>query len=161
MNVAGEEFQLYIQIIYTKKGVLPFIDLTKRFQRCYNVTSRIAGRRKMTPVIRIDDEVMNELKKRAVDFGLVFEPPNATLRRILGLGPRHISNPISRRQIFGTKHTAMPVKDTVTGQVYPSKYKAGLVFKYEFPGVNERYIWYALLRKYPSRFVEVATGKVL
>ncbi len=39
----------------------------------------------MTPVVRIDDEVMNELKKRAIDLGLVFEPPNATLRRVLGL----------------------------------------------------------------------------
>ena len=39
----------------------------------------------MVPVIRIDDEVMNELKKRAVDLGLVFEPPNATLRRVLDL----------------------------------------------------------------------------
>ncbi len=39
----------------------------------------------MTPVIRIDDQVMNELKKRAIGLGLVFEPPNATLRIILGL----------------------------------------------------------------------------
>ncbi len=39
----------------------------------------------MTPVIRIDDEVMDELKKRAVSLGLVFEPPNATLRKVLGL----------------------------------------------------------------------------
>jgi len=40
---------------------------------------------KMAPVIRIDDEVMDELKKRAIGLGLVFEPPNATLRGILGL----------------------------------------------------------------------------
>jgi len=39
----------------------------------------------MAPVIRIDDAVMDELKKRAIDLGLVFEPPNATLRRVLGL----------------------------------------------------------------------------
>jgi hypothetical protein len=39
----------------------------------------------MAPVIRIDDEVMDELKKRAIDLGLVFEPPNATLRKVLGL----------------------------------------------------------------------------
>ena len=39
----------------------------------------------MTPVIRIDDEVMNELKKRAIDFDLVFEPPNVALRNILEL----------------------------------------------------------------------------
>ena len=39
----------------------------------------------MTPVIRIDDQVMDELKKRAMDFGLVFDPPNTTLRRVLDL----------------------------------------------------------------------------
>ena len=39
----------------------------------------------MTPVIRIDDEVMDELKKRAIGLGLVFEPPNATLRGIRGV----------------------------------------------------------------------------
>ena len=39
----------------------------------------------MPPVIRIDDEVMHELKKRAIDLGLVFEPPNVVLRRVLGL----------------------------------------------------------------------------
>jgi hypothetical protein len=39
----------------------------------------------MTPVIRVDDEVMDELKKRAVNLGLVFEPPNTTLRRVLSL----------------------------------------------------------------------------
>jgi hypothetical protein len=39
----------------------------------------------MTPVIRVDDEVIDELKKRAIDLGLVFEPPNATLRRVLDL----------------------------------------------------------------------------
>lgn len=115
----------------------------------------------MTPVIRIDDEVMGELKKRAVDFGLVFEPPNATLRRVLGLDVSLVTTPISRRQIFGTEHTATPVKDTATGQVYPSKYKAGLAFKDEFPGVNEKHVWYPLIRKYPGRFVEVATGKAL
>lgn len=42
----------------------------------------------MTPVIRIDDEVMDELKKRAIGLGLVFEPPNATLRIVLGLDGR-------------------------------------------------------------------------
>jgi len=39
----------------------------------------------MTQVIRIDEEVMGELRKRAIDLGLVREPLNATLRRILGL----------------------------------------------------------------------------
>ncbi|MDP3880386.1 MAG: hypothetical protein U1D67_09130 [Dehalococcoidia bacterium] len=39
----------------------------------------------MTPVIRIDDQVMDELKKRAVEFGLVFNTPNEVLRVLLGL----------------------------------------------------------------------------
>jgi hypothetical protein len=43
------------------------------------------------PVIRIDDDVMNELKKRAVELGLVFEPPNSTLRKILDLDKQLLS----------------------------------------------------------------------
>jgi len=39
----------------------------------------------MTPVIRIDDEVMNELKRRAIDLGLVFSTPNEVLRAIFRL----------------------------------------------------------------------------
>ncbi len=39
----------------------------------------------MTPVIRIDDEVMDALKKRAVDLGLVFSTPNEVLRAVLGI----------------------------------------------------------------------------
>jgi hypothetical protein len=39
----------------------------------------------VAPVIRIDTEVMAELKKRAIAFNLVFEPPNSTLRMMLGL----------------------------------------------------------------------------
>jgi phosphoglycolate phosphatase-like HAD superfamily hydrolase len=40
---------------------------------------------KMTPVIRIDDQVMEELKKKAVNLGLVFGTPNEVLRTMLGL----------------------------------------------------------------------------
>ena len=51
----------------------------------------------MAPVIRVDDEVMNELKKRAVAFGFVFEPPNATLRGVLGLDvDRHLLKPLHK-----------------------------------------------------------------
>ena len=39
----------------------------------------------MTPTIRIDEQVMQELKKRAVDIGMVFRTPNEVLREILGL----------------------------------------------------------------------------
>ena len=39
----------------------------------------------MTPTIRIDEEVMTVLKKRAKELDLVFEPPNTTLRVVLGI----------------------------------------------------------------------------
>jgi hypothetical protein len=39
----------------------------------------------MSPVIRIDEEVMEELKKRAVVLGKVFETPNTVLRVILSI----------------------------------------------------------------------------
>jgi len=39
----------------------------------------------MTPVIRIDDDVMNELKKRAVDLDMVFSSPNEVLKVVLVL----------------------------------------------------------------------------
>jgi len=39
----------------------------------------------MSPVIRIDDDVMNELKKRAVDLDMVFSSPNDVLKAVLGL----------------------------------------------------------------------------
>jgi len=37
------------------------------------------------PVLRVDDDVWEELKQRAVHLGLVFESPNAVLRKVLGL----------------------------------------------------------------------------
>ncbi|MCZ6789606.1 MAG: hypothetical protein O7D33_06690, partial [Chloroflexi bacterium] len=39
----------------------------------------------MTPTIRIDEQVMEELMKRAVDLGMVFPTPNEVLREILEL----------------------------------------------------------------------------
>jgi hypothetical protein len=42
----------------------------------------------MNPVIRVDEEVMETLKQEAVKLGLVFEPPNTTLRKILRLDPK-------------------------------------------------------------------------
>lgn len=39
----------------------------------------------MTPVIRIDDEVMEEIKKRAIELDLVFGTPNEVLRAIFAL----------------------------------------------------------------------------
>ncbi len=39
----------------------------------------------MAPVIRIDEDVMNELKKRAMEYNMVFSTPNDVLKVILGL----------------------------------------------------------------------------
>ncbi len=39
----------------------------------------------MAPVIRIDDQVMDWLRKRAIELGMVFETPNAVIRRVLDL----------------------------------------------------------------------------
>lgn len=110
------------------------------------------------PVVRIDDQVLSELKKRAVELGLVFKPPNDTLRRMLGLDPDlppPVISFVPKKPRFGTARKATPVKDTATGQVYPSKYKAGLEFRREFPTVAGRYLWYPLVRRYPGRFVEI------
>ncbi len=41
------------------------------------------------PVVHVDDEVMKELKKRAVDLGLVFSTPNEVLRILLGVKKRN------------------------------------------------------------------------
>ena len=37
------------------------------------------------PVIRIDEEVLRELQRRAIEMDLVFGQPNQVLRRVLGI----------------------------------------------------------------------------
>jgi len=49
-------------------------------------------------VIRVDDQVWEELKKRAVRLGLVFDTPNTVLRRVLGLGEKI---KVSRQRVPG------------------------------------------------------------
>ena len=50
------------------------------------------GRKKLDdykyPLIRIDDAVMAELKKKAVELDMVFATPNMVLRKILKLETR-------------------------------------------------------------------------
>jgi hypothetical protein len=50
------------------------------------------------PVIRVDEEVMNELRLRAISLKLVFESPNATLRVILGLDSATDPHPAEERK---------------------------------------------------------------
>ncbi len=50
----------------------------------------------MSPVIRIDDDVLGELKRRAVSLDMIFEAPNTVLREVLGLekvGTEELSPP--------------------------------------------------------------------
>ena len=47
----------------------------------------------MAPTIRIDEEVMTELKERAKTMDMVFGTPNAVLRRLLG-----ISEPVTKER---------------------------------------------------------------
>lgn len=47
----------------------------------------------MSPTIRIDDQVMDALKKEAISRSLVFEPPNTVLRAILGLDQKVYPEP--------------------------------------------------------------------
>lgn len=55
----------------------------------------------MVPVIRIDNDVMDELKNRAIALGLVFESPNTTLRKILGLDFKTLSTPTTNSTELG------------------------------------------------------------
>ena len=43
------------------------------------------------PTIRIDDDVMRDLQRRALDLGLVFRTPNDVLRSVLGLDEKTAS----------------------------------------------------------------------
>jgi len=58
------------------------------------------------PVIRVDNEVWEELKKRAVHLDLVFDSPNAVLRKMLGLeekrkrSKRRVSRTRTRQREF-------------------------------------------------------------
>ena len=60
----------------------------------------------MTPVIRIDEEVMNKLKERAMEYNMVFSTPNDVLKVILGL--TRISDNQSK-----SSERSVPVKNVV------------------------------------------------
>ena len=47
------------------------------------------------PVLRVDEDVLIELQRRAVDSGLVFGTPNQGLKEVLGLQRRTDRNDIS------------------------------------------------------------------
>ena len=53
----------------------------------------------MSPVIRIDDEVLGDLKRRAVSLDMIFEAPNAVLRNVLGLERVEHEEPIPPQKV--------------------------------------------------------------
>ena len=59
----------------------------------------------MTSTIRIDDEVLRELKQRAKDLDRVFEPPNTTLRIVLGIDPQPSHQPQAARATLPDEKT--------------------------------------------------------
>ncbi len=80
----------------------------------------------MTPVIRTDDQVMDELNRRAIHLGNAFVTPNDIIRIVLGLdvnmqakarasgGPRRgkLFPGVSTEELIKTKYGPMPYKDT-------------------------------------------------
>ncbi|MDO8806619.1 MAG: hypothetical protein Q7R35_19575, partial [Elusimicrobiota bacterium] len=83
-----------------------FIGLDKTDTICYNVTRWcwILKGEGMTPVIRIDAEVMSELEKRAIMLRKVFGTPNDVLRGILGLDPKEpLEPPIKNEMVIEVK----------------------------------------------------------
>jgi hypothetical protein len=104
----------------------------------------------MTPVIRVDDEVMAELKKRAIDFGLVFEPPNATLRKVLGIdsGNEYI--------LEGKIYNQNPGANSPTWEIGHFKRSSSRLLPFDkYPAVPDTGISLTLViqnKEYPVRF---------
>jgi len=62
--------------------------------------------------------------------------------------------------LFGGKRVSTPVRDTMTGAIYNSKYQAGKELAAEAgANPNDRFAWYKLKARFPGRFVEVASEK--
>jgi hypothetical protein len=47
----------------------------------------------------------------------------------------------------------------VTGKTYSSKEATGQDFKQEFPNSSGEFLWYAAMRKYPGRFINLETNE--
>ena len=79
----------------------------------------------MTPVIRIDDQVFEELKKRATALGLVFEPPNTTLRKVMGLDSLAAIRPQASTEMLSEGGRTSCNEYIVHGHVYCQNFKHG------------------------------------
>ncbi len=86
---------------------------------------------KMTPVIRIDDEVMDELKKRAIHLGLIFGTPNEVLRSILKLDKQgNLDKQVHKE--FG-RTADIRIGNASTALLYP-RIPTPKVIRHFFPG---------------------------
>jgi hypothetical protein len=72
----------------------------------------------MVPVIRVDNQVFEELKKRAIELGLVFETPNTTLRKVLGLDSEPDVQQDITTDIIPTGQNAARKEYLVFGRIY-------------------------------------------
>jgi uncharacterized Fe-S cluster-containing radical SAM superfamily protein len=83
----------------------------------------------MSTVIRIDDDVRNELVRKAVDLNMVFSTPNEVLKVILGLTKSvtkvinstfpHSENPVVQELIEGLRDTIFNLSPN--GLIFHSK----------------------------------------
>ena len=66
----------------------------------------------MSPVIRVDDEVMQALTQKAVQAGLVFSTPNEVLRSILGVKKTEedVNKELNKKEIVIELNTAYSAK---------------------------------------------------
>lgn len=69
----------------------------------------------MTPVIRVDDDVMSKLKEQAVALNLVFSTPNEVLRSILGLDTKEDAD-----MPIGIKEDDSLI-EIIVGRIYTSR----------------------------------------
>ncbi len=94
----------------------------------------------MTPVLRIDDQVMDELNKRAIRLGNAFVTPNDILIIVLGLdmgakkgsgGGGYISRPEKTHDLLNQvgNNVMFEVDTEVTIDKVRQTMKAGMTFK--------------------------------
>ena len=51
---------------------------------------------KRIEVIRIDSEVLQKLEEKAIEYKMVFQPPNNVLRKLLGLDVKEVRKHLKR-----------------------------------------------------------------
>ena len=63
---------------------------------------------------------------------------------------------------FSENNSSVPVKDTFTNMVYPSKHAAAAALAAsEGLDTNPEFIWHVIQYRYPKRFVDPYSGEVI